>query len=765
LVQNSPQQQNHPDQNDLAEPFSQIFVDRTEADWAFDLLRQTTDRLRVTGPYDPRVAVTLSHRSGRVFLRLNFGGWLVVGFRGPGQTAGRVDMALLADLVSWDERLAAVSFERKEGQPEVRSYELPVALVRPMTSDLQQAYEATLDFIANKFASWKKASHWKQHNPEIIEALYDRQQRAQLFAGALAEMELKYERHLTAFHYELAEEEGLYGDEKMGRWGDGEMGTTAEISLRGERVMGQENNQLEEALKNAFSRFKRNLQDCLVVKIRRKQIKKLVDILSDPLKIDLETFNREVWILKSGAYLRGVNIDTPVESFDEEFTNEQIAEIEQALDSGELEFHGNSIWGSGARIYAPRLKDDEQKLENIRQAIEILHSSKLSPMQKAEKITEIYGFGNNVATGLVMVFHPDKFGLYNEKGKQILKGLGYEEYNTLAEYETTLQYLKEILGAEDFVELDWFLYLVNQGKYDISSYPEADNLQPPNLQSPISQSPPIPLTQLAEETGLDEPTLSRWVRAIERKKQAILYGPPGTGKTYMAEWLARHLTGGGDGFWELVQFHPAYAYEDFMQGIRPQSEGGRLNYHMVPGRFLEFCRQAAERDGHCVLIIDEINRANLSRVFGELMYLLEYRNREIPLSGGGRFQIPANIRLIGTMNTADRSIALVDHALRRRFAFIALRPNFDVLRHYHQKHQTGFDPEGLVNVLTRLNRQIGDAHYAVGITFFLHDNLANQLADIWRMEIEPYLEEYFFDQPDPVDTFRWESVKQEILSP
>jgi len=85
------------------------------------------------------------------------------------------------------------------------------------------------------------------------------------------------------------------------------------------------------------------------------------------------------------------------------------------------------------------------------------------------------------------------------------------------------------------------------------------------------------------------------------------------------------------------------------------------------------------------LIIDEINRANLSRVFGELMYLLEYRDRKIPLSGGGTFFVPSNVRIIGTMNTADRSIALVDHALRRRFAFIALIPNYEVLRHYHQR--------------------------------------------------------------------------------
>jgi len=163
-----------------------------------------------------------------------------------------------------------------------------------------------------------------------------------------------------------------------------------------------------------------------------------------------------------------------------------------------------------------------------------------------------------------------------------------------------------------------------------------------------------------------------------------------------------------------------------------------------------------------VLIIDEINRANLSRVFGELMYLLEYRERAIPLAGGGFFKIPANVRLIGTMNTADRSIALVDHALRRRFAFIALHPDYDLLRRYHEREQTGFPIEGLIGVLQRLNQQINDPHYAVGVTFFLTPHLVAELEDIWRMEIEPYLEEYFFDQPRQVADFRWDAIKSKV---
>jgi 5-methylcytosine-specific restriction protein B len=282
---------------------------------------------------------------------------------------------------------------------------------------------------------------------------------------------------------------------------------------------------------------------------------------------------------------------------------------------------------------------------------------------------------------------------------------------------------------------------------------------PPQIQAEYA------LAACAADTGFDVSTLETWVRAIKRKGQAIIYGPPGTGKTFMAEKLAAHLIGGGDGFSELVQFHPAYAYEDFMQGLRPQTNGtGGLHYPLVRGRFLEFCKEAAMRTGICVLVIDEINRANLARVFGELMFLLEYRKRDIPLAGGGKFKIPENVCLIGTMNTADRSIALVDHGLRRRFAFIALYPRHEVLREFHAKQDTGFATDGLIEQLKKVNEAIHDRHYHIGVSFFMRPDLATQLCDIWQMEIEPYLEEFFFDQPEKLAQFRWDKVKTNVLS-
>lgn len=259
------------------------------------------------------------------------------------------------------------------------------------------------------------------------------------------------------------------------------------------------------------------------------------------------------------------------------------------------------------------------------------------------------------------------------------------------------------------------------------------------------------------ETGYSADQLKGWIDQWRRKQQLILYGPPGTGKTYLAERLARYLVDGG-GFSELVQFHASYAYEDFVQGIRPQVVEGALHYELAAGHFLRFCdkaRQAGEKP--CVLIIDEINRANLARVFGELMYLLEYRDRPIALAGGGpEFSIPANVYLIGTMNTADRSIALVDQAMRRRFSFIRLRPNYQLLANYLDNR--GIPPERLVALLKEVNQSIGDGDCELGISFFMVADLATALEHIWQGEVEPYLEEVFFDRPDQMAHFRWSKV-------
>ena len=147
------------------------------------------------------------------------------------------------------------------------------------------------------------------------------------------------------------------------------------------------------------------------------------------------------------------------------------------------------------------------------------------------------------------------------------------------------------------------------------------------------------------------------------------------------------------------------------------------------------------------------------------MYLLEYRDKEIPLAGENKpFSIPENVYIIGTMNTADRSIALVDHALRRRFSFIHLAPDYEVLRKQLEKHDLHAD--SLIKALRAVNTEIDDPYYEVGISFFLKDGaaLASTLKDVWEGEIEPYLEEYFYDQMAKLEPLRWKKLST-ILAP
>jgi len=241
----------------------------------------------------------------------------------------------------------------------------------------------------------------------------------------------------------------------------------------------------------------------------------------------------------------------------------------------------------------------------------------------------------------------------------------------------------------------------------------------------------------------------------DKSPQVVLAGPPGTGKTFVARWFAAELLGTpGDldnDRITIVQFHPTYGYEDFVEGLRPVEKNGAVVFQPVPGPILKLSQQIHEDNAPQVLIIDEINRANIPRVFGELMYLLEYRDRKIDLMLQDGFSLPRGLFIIATMNTADKSTRVMDVALRRRFDFFSLDPDVEVLRsHYESGAAINEMGDELYDGFVKLNnalREDLDKHRLIGHSYFMDDEFSlNTLRARWDRQIAPLLDEYFFER-------------------
>lgn len=265
--------------------------------------------------------------------------------------------------------------------------------------------------------------------------------------------------------------------------------------------------------------------------------------------------------------------------------------------------------------------------------------------------------------------------------------------------------------------------------------------------------------ELARSLYVDEAWLQDCIRLLRDRRQLIFYGPPGTGKTYIAQRLARHITDPAN--IKLVQFHPAYSYEDFFEGFRPrEGDDGQVAFALKPGPLRKLVTQAVENPTTpYVLIIDEINRGNLPKIFGELYFLLEYRDQTIDLmyssDSAKPFSLPKNIFVIGTMNTADRSIALVDAALRRRFAFLPLHPceppTDGILRKWLTANR---QPPTLALLHEALNTRVADPDFKIGPSYFMRESLFTDLAArklMWKTDILPLLEEHHYGDGVDVD--------------
>lgn len=320
----------------------------------------------------------------------------------------------------------------------------------------------------------------------------------------------------------------------------------------------------------------------------------------------------------------------------------------------------------------------------------------------------------------------------------------------------------ELEKMEFFVQPNGSLFKLSEGEYNFILDLIRDE-NPVPVRQAVSDS--YTKADFLHDVFLSEPRYTMLVSLLRRKKNVILQGAPGVGKTYAAKRLAYSMMGQADpSRVEFVQFHQNYSYEDFMLGYRPDGSGFKL----TEGVFYRFCQKASnDPEREYFFLIDEINRGNLSKIFGELMMLIEsdHRGEKITLAYNGMpFYVPENLYIIGMMNTADRSLALIDYALRRRFSFFEIEPAFtsDGFLHY----QAALDNEtfnALVEQIKKLNLEIKNDPVLgpgcrIGHSYFCLDAPAacttDWMCSVVEFDILPTLAEYWFDAPDKLQVWK-----------
>ena len=281
--------------------------------------------------------------------------------------------------------------------------------------------------------------------------------------------------------------------------------------------------------------------------------------------------------------------------------------------------------------------------------------------------------------------------------------------------------------------------------------------------------PPASIEALAGDLLWETGELLKIFDGLKDKRQAIFQGPPGTGKTYVAkriaEWCREH---GGD--FQIVQFHPSYSYEDFVEGFRPTlTDGGQAGFKLTKGPLRRIAEKAESNpDATFILVIDEINRGNVAKVLGELYFLLEYRDEKVELQySDEQFSLPRNLWFIGTMNTTDRSIALVDAALRRRFYFFGFFPDELPVKGLLDRWLKENNPEAkwVADLVDLANRKLEDRHLGIGPSHFMKKDPRldeNRVRFIWEQAIIPYIEEQCFGNEEKLKEFAYDRLKREL---
>lgn len=706
----------------LGKPFKQMFSDFEEAEWAFDLFQESMEVLGVKDESDPLIAINVFNEGKLNLLRFVYGSWLVLGFSGSGGKLKRINITLPSATVDFPVAEQG-NFIVAAEEPAFTLYEISINDFKQHQEKILKLYFKGLPKIQSRFTHWNKSNFHNRQNTVTAQGVFDPNHRASILVagvetsrgGGEGEQDL-FDCYFTNQTFELFKE--IHDNPTKDYYEE----NRDDFRIR-----------VEEPFKSLLETVASKLPTIITDRLETR-----TNIVSRFLKNDFGQGG--AWDFYWGAFY-------PMGS-------KRTADAQLALwmnkDRLEISFYigdyGLTVrerFQRNARMYGDALKSSltelikDPKVTLERSMTHIIEQQTLlsQPVSWDEWLSnpQISNFGVRVILDKAEVLSKSKTDLEDLILRYFIQ---FYPLVLVSQEEDPIPMIEQFLGIEE-------------------------------VETERIYQPPYTIEHVSTMTGFTVDEIRHWVNAIHRKGQAILYGPPGTGKTFVAKELAKHLIAEQEGFTDIVQFHPAYSYEEFMQGIRPKARpDGGLDYPTVSGRFLEFCRNASQTEGICVLIIDEINRANLARVFGELMYLLEYRDEAIPLAGGGLFKIPKNVRVIGTMNTADRSIALVDHALRRRFAFLPLFPNYEVLRNFHKNNKTGFPVEALITVLKNLNANyIRNPHYEVGISYFMSKDLSSEIEDIWRMEIQPYLDEYFFDQIASAQEFRWEKLRDTFIGP